>query len=139
MASAWSTRMSLGKSERILAVLLGVGFVLGFLLTPLGFETRSNEIRTLAFAAFFIIVGLLLPILALILLFRRPRLASVLAMVDAVFMFLTAPADQAMFFFPVPPPAAVTAGEFILILFGIGYMIYGIRIYDKESKQSRAN
>jgi hypothetical protein len=85
-----------------------------------------------AFAGFFIVVGLLLPIAGLILLFRMPRLAAVLVMIDAAFMFLTAPADQATFFFTVAPPAAVTAGEFILILIGIGYMIYGIRIYDKD-------
>ncbi len=53
-------------------------------------------------------------------------------------MFLTAPADQATFFFTVAPPAAVTAGEFILILVGIGYMIYGIRIYDKDQSRKRA-
>ena len=53
-------------------------------------------------------------------------------MVDAAFMFLTAPADQAMFFFTATPPPAVTAGEFILILVGIGYILYGVRIYDKD-------
>jgi hypothetical protein len=131
MASALNSKMSLGKAERILAVLFVLGIVLGFLLTPLGFETRSNEIRTLAFAAFFITVGLLLPIAGLILLFRRPRLAAVLAMIDAAFMFLTAPADQALFFFTIAPPPIVTAGEFILIIVGIGYMLYGTRIYDK--------
>jgi hypothetical protein len=132
MASTLNTKMSFGKAERILAVLFVLGIVLGFLLTPLGFETRTNELRTLAFAAFFVIVGLLIPIAGLILLFRRPRLAGVLAMLDAALLFLTAPADQAMFFFTVPPPPAVTAGEFILVLVGIGYMLYGSRIYDKN-------
>jgi hypothetical protein len=124
--------MSLGKAERILAALLVFGIVLGFLLTPLGFETRMNELRTVAFAGFFIVVGLLLPIAGLILLFRKPKIAAVLVMVDAAFMFLTAPADQAMFFFTVAPPPAVTAGELILVLVGIGYMLYGTRIYDKN-------
>lgn len=132
MASPWNSMQSLGKEERILAVSLVLGIVLGFLLTPLGFESRMNELRTLAFAAFFIVVGLLIPIAGLILLFRRPRLASVLAIVDAILVFLTAPADQAMFFFTVPPPAAVTAGELILVLVGIVYMVYGTRIYDKK-------
>ena len=138
MASALKTKMSLGKEERILAVLLVIGIVLGFLLTPLGFETRSNELRSLGFAVFFIIVGLLLPIAALILMFRRPRIAALLAMIDAALSFLTAPADQAMFFFTSPPPTAVTVGEFILILVGIGYMLYGTRIYYKD-RSSRAN
>jgi hypothetical protein len=32
------------SAMRILAVLFGIGFILGFLLTPLGVETRSHEI-----------------------------------------------------------------------------------------------
>jgi hypothetical protein len=90
-----------------------------------------NELRTLAWAAFFIVVGLVIPIVGLILMFRRPRYAAVLAMIEAVLIFLIAPADQALFFFTVSPPPAVTAGEFILIFVGIGYLIYGTRIYDK--------
>ncbi|MFA0833766.1 MAG: hypothetical protein ACC609_07130 [Methanobacterium formicicum] len=120
-------------SERILAVLLGFGFILGFLLTPLGVETRMNEIRTLAFAGFFITVGLLIPLAGLVLLWlRRPRLAGVLAVIDAVLLFLVAPADQALFFFTVSPPPAVTIGEYVLIFVGIGYMLYGPRVYAEK-------
>lgn len=111
--------------------MLVIGIVTGFLLTPLGFEPRSSQIRSYGFAAFFIIVGLLLPIASLILLFRKPKVASVLAIVDAALLFITAPADQALFFFTVPPPPAVTVGEYLLILIGIGYLIYGTRVYDK--------
>jgi hypothetical protein len=132
-SSVSTTKTPLGNAERILAVLLGVGFVLGFLLTPLGFETRMNEIRTLAFGVFFVTVGLLLPLAGLVsLLLRRPRLAGILAVVDAALMFFTAPADQALVFFTVPPPPAVTIGEYILILVGIGYMLYGQRVYDRH-------
>ncbi|MBP1927774.1 hypothetical protein J2741_000321 [Methanolinea mesophila] len=130
MSSLSDTIASFGTSERILAILFGLGFVIGFLLTPLGFETRMNEIRTLAFGVFFIVVGLLLPLAGLaMLLVRRSKLAGVLAIIDAAFLFLVAPADQAKFFFTVPPPPAVTAGEFILIFVGIGYMLYGQRVY----------
>ena len=132
-SSVSTTKMPLGNAERILAVLFGVGFILGFLLTPLGFETRMNEIRTLAFAVFFVTVGLLLPLAGLVsLLLRRPRLAGILAVVDASLSFLTAPADQALVFFTVPPPPAVTIGEFILILVGIGYMLFGQRVYERH-------
>lgn len=118
VSQAWG---SLGHSERILGVLFGVGFILGFLLTPLGFETRMNELRTLAFAVFFVTVGLLLL-----------PLAGILAVVDASLLFLTTPADLALFLFTVPPPPAVTAGEFLLILVGIGYMLYGPQVYDRD-------
>ena len=50
------TRMPLTSAERILALLFGFGFILGFLLTPLGVETRMPELRILAFAWFFITV-----------------------------------------------------------------------------------
>ncbi len=129
MSSLSSTKTSYENTKRVLAVLFVFGIILGFLLTPLGFETRMNELRTLAFAVFFVTVGLLLPIAGLVLLFRKPKIAGILAIIDAVLLFLTAPADQLMFFFTVPPPPAVTIGEFTLIFVGIGYMLYGQRIY----------
>ena len=118
------------QTDRILAVLFAFGFILGFLLTPLGVETRMHEIRTLAFAGFFITVGLLLPLAGLVALWLKKRkLAGILAVLDAGILFLTAPADQALFFFTVAPPLAVTIGEYVLILVGIGYMLYGPRVY----------
>ena len=129
MSLSSSTKVPFGHAGRVLAVLFGLGFILGFLLTPLGVETRMKKLRTPAFAGFFIIVGLLIPLAGLILLFRRPKLAGVLAVTDAALLFLTAPADQARFFFTVSPPPAVTAGESVLIFVGIGYMLYGPRVY----------
>jgi hypothetical protein len=127
------TRTPLTNAGCILAVLFGFGFILGFLLTPLGFETRSPEIRTLAFAGFFIIVGLLIPLAGLALLWlRRQRLVGILAVIEATLIFLIAPADQALFFFTVSPPPAVTLGEYILIFVGIGYMLYGPRVYAED-------
>src|SRR6202040_1048044 len=99
---------SFSRAEGILAALFALGFVLGFLLTPLGVETRIHELRTPAFAAFFITVGLLLPPAGLVSLsLRRAKLAGVLAVSDASLFFLIPPADQAKFFFPVFPPPAV--------------------------------
>ena len=134
-----SIKAPLTSAGRILAVLFGIGFILGFLLTPLGVETRSPEIRTLAFAGFFIIVGLLIPLAGLVLLWlRRTKFAGVLAVIGAALIFITAPADQALVFFTISPPPAVTLGEFILIFVGIGYMLYGPRVY-AEKKIEDAN
>jgi hypothetical protein len=125
------------SAEKVLAVLFGFGFIVGFLLTPLGVETRFHEIRTLAFGGFFITVGLLIPLVGLVSLYlRRPRLAGVLAVIGAALIFLTAPADQALFFFTVSPPPAVTVGEFVLIFVGIGYMLYGPRVYAENRTQA---
>jgi hypothetical protein len=121
------------KAGRIMAVLFGVGFIVGFLLTPLGFETRTPEIRTLWFAVFFTIVGLLIPLAGLALLWlKKTRLAGLIAVIEAVLIFLIAPADQALFFFSVSPPPAVTIGEFVLIFVGIGYIIYGPKVYAEK-------
>lgn len=129
-----STKAPLTSAERILAVLFGVGFILGILLSPLGVEPRMPELRTLAFAGFFIIVGMLLPLIGLVSVWlRRPRLAGVLAVIDAVLLFLIAPADQALFFFTVAPPPAVAIGEYILIFVGVGYMLYGPRVYENRT------
>ena len=132
MGRTMSAKAPWGNAERVLAALFVLGAVVGFLLSPLGFEPRMNELRSLAFAAFFIIVGMLLPIVGLVLLWsRRLKIAGVLAVINAALYFLIAPADQALFFFTVPPPLAVTAGEYILILVGIGYMLYGPRVYSR--------
>ncbi len=132
MTSLSKTIASFSRAEGILAVLFGLGFVLGFLLTPLGVETRMHELRTPAFAGFFITVGLLIPLAGLVSLFlRRAKLAGVLAVIDASLTFLIAPADQAKFFFTVIPPPAVSIGEYILILVGIGYMLFGPRVYSQ--------
>ena len=130
-----SIKAPLTSAERVLAILFGFGFILGFVLTPLGVETRMPELRTLVFAGFFITVGLLLPLAGLISLWlRKPKIAGVLAVIDAVLLFLTAPADQALFFFTVAPPPAVTIGEYILIFVGVGYMLYGPRVYARTNK-----
>src|SRR6202165_6310641 len=132
MTSLSKTMASFSRAERILAVLFGLGFVLGFLLTPLGVEPRIHELRTPVFAGFFITVGWLIPLAGLVSLFlRRANLAGVLAVIDASLSFLIPPADQANFFFPLPPPPAVFIGEYILILVGIGYMLFGPRVYSQ--------
>jgi hypothetical protein len=124
-----SSKAPFRGAKRVLAGLFVVGIITGFLLTPLGFETRSSQLRSPAIAAFFIVAGLALPIAGLVLLFRRPKIAGVLAIIDAALFFIVAQLDQLLFFFTVPPPVAVTVGEFILILVGIGYMLYGQRVY----------
>jgi hypothetical protein len=126
------TMASFSRAEGILAVLFGLGFVLGFLLTPLGVETRIHELRSPVFAGFFITVGLLMPLAGLVSLFlRRMKLAGALAVIGASFNFLVPPADQAKFFFSVTPPPAVFVGEYILILVGIGYILFGPRVYSQ--------
>ncbi len=136
MSSITNVKRPFTKTKWILAVLFGVGFIVGFLLTPLGFETRSSELRSPWIPVFFITVGLLLPLAGLVLLFFKPTLSGILAVIDAALTFLIAPADQLKFFFTVIPPPIVTYGEFLLIFVGIGYMLFGPRIF-YESRTNR--
>lgn len=137
LSSSW--KASLGgprrRSKRRLAVLLALGFALGMLLSPLGVETRRKDLRSPAVAAFFIVVGILAPLAGLMLLFKRPRFAAVLAVIDAVVLILASPADQAKFFFKTAPPPAVTAGELVLNVVGVGYMLYGPRVYAEHGEE----
>jgi hypothetical protein len=81
-------------------------------------------------------VGLLIPLAGLVFLWlRKTRFAGVLAVIGAALMFLVPPADQALFFFTVSPPPAVTLGEYILIFVGIGYMLYGPRVYAEKQTE----
>lgn len=136
MSFSSSLKASLGgpqrRSERRLAGLLGLGLVLGLILSPLGVETRRKELRSPAVAAFFIVVGILAPLAGLVLLFKRPKLAAVLAIVDAALLVLASPADQAKVFFKTAPPPAVTAGELVLNVVGVGYVAYGSKVYDQN-------
>ena len=87
-------RTPLTSAERVLAVLFGFGFILGFLLTPLGVETRSPKYGPWRLQGFH----------------NRGIVNSVCwaGFAVAALIFLTTPADQALFFFTVSPPPAVT-------------------------------
>ena len=101
-------RTPLTSAERVLAVLFGFGFILGFLLTPLGVETRSPKygpwrlqgfhnrgiVNSVCWAGFAVAA--------------KNKVRRVLDVIGATLIFLTTPADQALFFFTVSPPPAVT-------------------------------
>src|ERR1700676_4366518 len=132
MSTLSKTIASFSRAEGILADLFGLGFVLGFRFAPLGVGARIYAMRSPVFAGFFIIVGLLMPLAGLVSLFlRRANIAGVLAVIGASLNFLIPPADQAKFFFTLPPPPAVFVGEYILILVGIGYILFGPRVYSQ--------
>ena len=99
----------------------------------MGVETRIHFLRTPLFAAFFITIGLLLPLAGLVSLFlRRNKLVGVLAVIAGSLNSLIPPADQAKFFFTVPPPPLVSLGEYLLIFVGILYLLYGSRVYSQK-------
>ena len=133
MTSAKSA-MRWTSTSKTLAIILVIAIACGYLLSPLGLETRLSAIKTLALAPFFLTGALLIPIASLILLFRKPMIAGVLVVIDAVFIFFIAPADQAGFFFNAPPPKGVTVVEFVLIFVGVGYMLLGPKLRSESRR-----
>ena len=129
-----ANRSRLSTNGKVLAGLLSFSLVLGFLLTPLGFETRLADIRSLALVPLFLSMSLLIPIAALVSLWRgRPQLAGILAVVDAVLVFFVGFGDQAGAWFTVKPPVAITVVEYLLILVAEGYILFGPRLYYEDT------
>src|SRR5947209_16308238 len=82
--------MKLSRNVSALAVALVVNVLLVILLTPLGFESRpSADLKTVGYIAIgTIFAGLILDVASFaLLLFRRVRLASSLAIVGSILLF----------------------------------------------------
>jgi len=117
------------SSRKIVAVLLLLAIVFGFLLTPLGLEPRNPDLRSYAVVPFFILASLGIPIAAFILLFKKPRISSVLVIINAIIMIFLVAGDQAGFFFTSEPPLGITIFEFLSIAVSIGFLLYGPKLY----------
>jgi hypothetical protein len=74
----------------------------------------------------------------LILLFIKPKIASILVIINAIIMLFLVAGDQGGFFFTSPPPAAITVLEFLSIIISIGFLLYGPLLY-RESKSTHRN
>ena len=84
--------MKLSRNASALAVALVVNVLLVILMTPLGFETRpSADLKTVGYIAIgTIFASLILNVASFALLFRRRvRLASSLAIVGSILLFLS--------------------------------------------------
>ena len=119
-----------------MAALLFLALVFGYLLTPLGLEPRTPELRTFAIVPFFITASLGLPIVASILLFIKPRITGILMVINASIMLFLVAGDQAGFFFTTPPPIGITVFEFLSLAVSIAFLLYG-PILIRENKKNR--
>jgi hypothetical protein len=107
--------MRLTKAERILAVSLFLYIVIDILLTPLArLETRNPANITVLGVATLIalFVGLALSVVALVLLFRRAKYLSMVAVVAGVLYFPAAVAEWTGTFSSVGAPTAIQLLEF---------------------------
>ncbi len=109
--------MKLSRNVLALAVALVVNVLLVILLSPLGFETRPpTDLKTAGYIAIgTIFAGLILDLASIILLFRRVRLASSLAIVGSILFFVPIVGNRTGSFFTVPSPPAINTLEYIFI------------------------
>ena len=113
----------LTTTGKIIGVLLVLAIIFGYLLTPLGLEPRNPDLRSYAVVPFFIAASLGIPIVALALLFKKPRVTSVLVIINAIIMLFLVAGDQAGFFFTTPPPVAITVLEFLSMGLSIAFLL----------------
>jgi hypothetical protein len=109
--------MKLSRSVLALALALVVNVLLVILLTPLGFESRpATYLKTVGYIAIgTIFTGLALDVVSFALLFRRARLASILAIVGSILFFFPIIGDRAGSFFSLPIPPVINTLEYIFV------------------------
>ena len=129
--------MKLSRTGKVMALLLILAIVFGYLLTPLGLEPRTADLRTFAIVPFFVTASLGIPILASILLFIKPRVTGILVIINAIIMLFLVAGDQGGFFFTTPPPTAITVLEFLSIIVSVGFLLYGPKLRN-ESKATHS-
>ena len=122
-----------------LAVALVVNVLLIILLSPLGFETRPpTDLKTAGYIAIgAIFAGFILDLASIILLFRRVRLASSLAIVGSILFFFPIIGDRAGAFFSLPIPPVINTLEYIFVPVLLVTLFLASKVYrDSRSSQS---
>ncbi len=130
--------MALGGKARTLAIGLVLASVLGVVLTPLGgLETRSiANTTTLGYVTVgLFLTGIVLNIVSIVLLFRKPRSASILASVGLILFFPVIVTDRTGLFSSQEAPPAIAYLEVITAIVLIAVLFLASRVYrDTASK-----
>jgi hypothetical protein len=129
-------KLNLTKTGKIIGILLILAIVFGYLLTPLGLETRTPGLRTFAIVPFFVTASLGIPIIAFILLFIKPRITGILVVINAIIMLFLVAGDQGGFFFTIPVYTSITVLELLSMIVSIGFLLYGPRLVAENSTPS---
>ena len=127
------------SDAKVLAILLVVFIFCDVLLSPVGFETRASAIfkspTSLSWLGL-LFVGLIFNVLSLILIFFRPRIASILSIVGSVAYIIPLVADQEHIFTPLPPPPLVTDVEGVTLVVLLGVFIAAVRVYGRSKRSN---
>lgn len=123
--------MVLNRNVIMLAIVMIVNVLIIILLTPLGFETRpQSDLKIVGYIAIVsIFAGLALDLTSIVLLFKRVRLASSLAIVSSVLFFLIIFVDRTGSFFSVPIPPAINTLEYLFVVVLIVTLFLASMVY----------
>jgi hypothetical protein len=118
-------------NQRALAVLLGLGFVCVYLLTPAGLETRPiPSIHPLGFAGLGgILTTVALNAAALILMNRRPRVSATMVAAGCFLVVAGISVDLAGFFSSFASPLRISGVEVAFVLLELGALVLAVRMY----------
>jgi hypothetical protein len=107
--------MRLSKGSAALVTALAASVILAVLLSPLGFERRPpTELTVVGYISIgAVAAGLLLDLAAIILIFRRVRLAAILAIVGSAVFLVPSVTDKAGVFFSAPAPPVISILEYV--------------------------
>ena len=130
--------MKLSRNEKILTISFAVNAVCGILFTPIGLETRPlSALVSYALIPFFLSTTIL-DFASLILIFKKPRIATITGVVAAISYIYLAPLDQArLFFVGVPVPLGITINEMIVLLASIVVLLFAPVVYLANTKSPK--
>ena len=135
-ACASVRRVKLSRNALALAVALVVNVLLVILLTPLGFESRpATDLKTVGYIAIgTIFTGLALDLASIVLLlFRRVRLASGLAIVGSILFFFPIFGDRIGAFFSVPIPPVINFLEYVFFVVLLVTLFLAWKVYRERN------
>ena len=129
--------MRLSKSVVALVVVLALNVVLAVLLTPLGFESRPpTTLTTVGYVAIgTVFLGLILDVASIIVLFRRVRAGSMLAILGVILFIVPNVADRTGSFFSLPIPPVVNVLEYVFEAVLLVTLVLAAAVY-RASKPS---
>jgi hypothetical protein len=135
--------MKLSSVRSALFVALACSVVLAILLSPLGFERRPPADLTLIgyISIGAVAAGVLLDLVAIVMIFRRLRLASILALVGSVTFLIPFVTDKAGVFFSLPAPPVISALEyvFLVVLVVALYLAWTVYRGSERGRPSRSD
>ncbi len=131
-----SPKVKFSRDRKVLAIAFAAMSVCGFLFTPLGLETRPlASLRSYALVPFFLSTTIL-DLASLILIFKRPRIATILGSISAISYIFLAPADQAnLFFLGVTVPFGISANEYVAVALSVVVLFLARSVYNESKVQ----